>query len=43
MLDTDYPFDVTNRAYQRFLTLASDHFEVIGWDNATTGRPKCSP
>ncbi|WP_346535530.1 hypothetical protein [Micromonospora sp. DPT] len=39
MLHTDYPFDVTNRAYQRFLTLASDHFEVIGWDHATTDRP----
>ncbi|MBM0260120.1 hypothetical protein [Micromonospora sp. 4G55] len=39
MLNTDYPFDVANRAYQRFLTLTSDHFEVVGWDNATTGRP----
>ncbi|MDH6466073.1 hypothetical protein M2302_006279 [Micromonospora sp. A200] len=39
MLNTDNPFDVNNRAYQRFLTLTSDHFEVVGWDNATTGRP----
>ncbi|MFF0371199.1 hypothetical protein [Micromonospora sp. NPDC005087] len=39
MPDTGYPFDTRNRAYQRFLTLAGDHFEVVGWDNATTGRP----
>ncbi|WP_231933481.1 hypothetical protein [Micromonospora coxensis] len=34
-----YPFDTNNRAYQRFLTLAGEHFEIVGWDNATTGRP----
>ncbi|MFV2102098.1 hypothetical protein [Micromonospora sp. LOL_024] len=39
MLDTDYPFDPGNRAYQRFLALAGEHFEVVGWDNATSGRP----
>ncbi|RKN46162.1 hypothetical protein [Micromonospora endolithica] len=38
MLDTDYPFDTDNRAYQRFLTLAGEHFEIVGWNNAT-GRP----
>ncbi|MGW3807924.1 hypothetical protein [Micromonospora sp. NPDC005113] len=39
MLDTAYPFDTNNRAYQRFLTLAGEHFEVVGWNNASTGRP----
>lgn len=39
MHDADYPFDTANRAYQRFLSLASDHFEVLSWDDATTGRP----
>ncbi|MFG2058560.1 hypothetical protein ACGFI9_31500 [Micromonospora sp. NPDC048930] len=39
MHDAGYPFDTANRAYQRFLSLASDHFEVLSWDNATTGRP----
>lgn len=39
MPDTTYPFDVTNRAYQRFLALTSDHFEVVGWDDAATDRP----
>ncbi|MEV4481812.1 hypothetical protein [Micromonospora coxensis] len=39
MLHSGYPFDTNNRAYQRFLTLAGEHFEVVGWDNASTGRP----
>ncbi|WP_238432322.1 hypothetical protein [Micromonospora tarensis] len=38
MLHTDYPFDTNNRAYQRLLTLAGEHFEVVTWENAT-GRP----
>ncbi|WP_019030725.1 hypothetical protein [Salinispora arenicola] len=33
-----YPF-ATNRAYQRFRLLASDHFEVVDWDSAETRRP----
>ncbi|WP_433388642.1 hypothetical protein [Micromonospora sp. KLBMP9576] len=39
MNDIEHPFDTSNRAYQRFLTLASDHFEIVGWNNADTGRP----
>ncbi|MFI7650292.1 hypothetical protein ACIBTZ_30055 [Micromonospora sp. NPDC049460] len=39
MHDIEYPFDTINRAYQRFLSIAKDHFEVVGWDNANTGRP----
>ncbi|MEU8332195.1 hypothetical protein AB0J14_35300 [Micromonospora arborensis] len=38
MNDIGYPFDTSNRAYQRFLTLAGDHFEVINWNSADTGR-----
>ncbi|MEV0003500.1 hypothetical protein AB0H28_14600 [Micromonospora sp. NPDC050980] len=38
MNDIGQTFDISNRAYQRFLTLAGDHFEVINWDNAATGR-----
>ncbi|MGC4885756.1 hypothetical protein [Micromonospora sp. DT227] len=38
MNDTEYPFDTSNRAYQRFLTLAGDHFEVITWNSADTRR-----
>jgi hypothetical protein len=38
MRQTTYPFGADNRAYQRFLTLTGD-FEVVGWDNANTGRP----
>ncbi|MFJ6199131.1 hypothetical protein [Micromonospora sp. NPDC092111] len=30
---------MSNRAYQRFLTLTSDHFETSTWHNADTGRP----
>jgi hypothetical protein len=26
-----YPFDDTNRAYRRFLDIASEHFNVLGW------------
>jgi hypothetical protein len=36
---TDYPFDTDNRAWRRFLDLVGEHFEVIGWNNADTGRP----
>ncbi|MFC4148049.1 hypothetical protein ACFO0M_17475 [Micromonospora mangrovi] len=38
MLNTPYPFDANNHAYQRFLTLTGEHFEVVRWDT-TTGRP----
>lgn len=38
-MQPDYPFDTTNRAYQRFRSLASDHFEVVIWDSAETRRP----
>ncbi|MEU8299728.1 hypothetical protein AB0C04_20945 [Micromonospora sp. NPDC048909] len=39
MPDSGYPFDTRNRAYQRFLTFAGEHFEVVSWDSAITGRP----
>ncbi|MEU1606070.1 hypothetical protein [Micromonospora matsumotoense] len=39
MLDADYPFDPTNRAYQKFLHLASEHFDITHWGHTTTGRP----
>jgi hypothetical protein len=37
--DTGYPFDTDNRAYRRLQTLLGEHFDVVGWDNADTGRP----
>jgi hypothetical protein len=37
--DTGYPFDTDNRAYRRFVGLLGEHFDVVGWDNADTGRP----
>ena len=37
--DTGIPFDTENRAYQRFRAVTDEHFQVIGWDNADTGRP----
>jgi hypothetical protein len=36
--DTAHPFDTDNRAYRRFLAVASDHFDVIGW-TTENGRP----
>jgi hypothetical protein len=33
-----YPFDDTNRAYRRFLDIASEHFNVLGW-TTDDGRP----
>lgn len=37
--DSGIPFDTDNRAYRRFRAVADEHFQVIGWDNADTGRP----
>ncbi|WKU03409.1 hypothetical protein [Micromonospora sp. HUAS LYJ1] len=39
MHDNGYPFDINNRAYQRFPILASEHFETINWHDADTGLP----
>ena len=36
--DNEYPFDTDNRAWQRLLALASEHFEVIDWTRED-GRP----
>jgi hypothetical protein len=33
-----YPFDDTNRAYRRFLDIAREHFNVLGW-TTDDGRP----
>jgi hypothetical protein len=38
-IHTDYPFETDNRAYRHFLTLVDEHFNVVGWDDAATGRP----
>ncbi|GIM90127.1 hypothetical protein [Paractinoplanes toevensis] len=36
--DDKYPFDTDNRAWQRLLALASEHFEVLTWARED-GRP----
>ena len=33
-----YPFDDTHHAYRRFLTIARDHVDLVGW-TTTGGRP----
>jgi hypothetical protein len=37
--NTDHPFDPTNRAYQRFLNVLPEHFEVFSWNRESDGRP----
>ncbi len=37
--DDEYPFDTDNRAWQRLLAVASEHFEVLTWTREHDGRP----
>lgn len=37
--DNEYPFDTDNRAWQRLLAVASEHFEVLTWIREHDGRP----
>ena len=39
MLDTQHHFDPDNRAYTRFLTVASEHFDVGQWIRDADQRP----
>ena len=37
--NTEYPFDVNNRAYQRFLNILPEHFEIASWTREDDSRP----
>jgi hypothetical protein len=36
---TAHPFDTDNRAYQRWRELIDQHFTILAWETADTGRP----
>jgi hypothetical protein len=38
-IETNYSFDTDNRAYRRFQQVLGEHFAVVGWTTADTGRP----
>ncbi|MDG4803634.1 hypothetical protein [Micromonospora sp. WMMD980] len=40
MSDNGYTFNPSNRAYQCFLALASDHFEIVDWRGTATGQAR---